>query len=303
MFDGLLRFDDTGWTIYNTSNSPLPDNWVLSLAVDSSNSLWIGTMGVFHQGLSGWVLKFDGTNWTVYNPSNSGLPWNIGIWDLSVDALNRIWIGAYWTGLVVFDGSDWATYNTYNSGIGSNNIIDIGIDYSGNIWCVTEDPWGLSKFDGSNWVVYNTKNSGLASNLVQCTAIDTKGNKWFGTFGAGVSFLGTPTAVEEEPSINLPKEFALYQNYPNPFNPTTTIPFTVNGSQFMVHRPIPTTLKIYNILGQLVRTLVDEEKLPGGYNVIWDGKDDSWKEAASGVYFYQLKTKDYTDTRKMVLLR
>jgi hypothetical protein len=112
-----------------------------------------------------------------------------------------------------------------------------------------------------------------------------------------------PLAVEDSPAENIPERFTLSQNYPNPFNPTTTIPFTVNGSQFIVHSPVRTTLKIYNILGQLVRTLVDEAKLPGRYNIIWDGKDNSGKEVGSGIYFYQLKTKEYTDTKKMVLLK
>jgi hypothetical protein len=110
------------------------------------------------------------------------------------------------------------------------------------------------------------------------------------------------TEVEEEISA-LPNKFELSQNYPNPFNPTTTIPFRVGSSHFMVHSPTRTSLIIYNILGQKVRTLVDEEKLPGNYNVIWDGKDYSGKEVASGIYFYQLRTKDFTDTKKMVLSR
>jgi hypothetical protein len=112
-----------------------------------------------------------------------------------------------------------------------------------------------------------------------------------------------PLAVEDNPAGNTPERFTLSQNYPNPFNPTTTISFTVYGSQFIVHSPIRTTLKIYNILGQLVRTLVDEDKLPGRYNIIWDGKDNSGKEVGSGIYFYQLRTKEYNTTRKMVLLR
>jgi parallel beta-helix repeat protein len=112
----------------------------------------------------------------------------------------------------------------------------------------------------------------------------------------------TQTFVKDN-DRNLPVEFELSQNYPNPFNPATTIPFTVYGSQFTVHSPIHTTLKIYNIKGQLVKTLVDEEKLPGNYNIIWDGKENSGREVSSGIYFYQLKTMDYTETRKMVLLR
>jgi hypothetical protein len=110
------------------------------------------------------------------------------------------------------------------------------------------------------------------------------------------------TEVNElEDKNSLPKDFSLGQNHPNPFNPTTKIQFKVGSLEF--GRPLHTTLKIYNILEQLVKTLVDEEKLPGNYNIIWDGKDDSGKDVASGIYFYQLKTKDYTATKKMVLLR
>ncbi|MDP3025162.1 MAG: T9SS type A sorting domain-containing protein [candidate division Zixibacteria bacterium] len=109
------------------------------------------------------------------------------------------------------------------------------------------------------------------------------------------------TKVGEEEIAGLPSSFELGQNYPNPFNPTTTIQFRVGSLEF--GRPLHTTLKIYNVLGQLVKTLVDEEKLPENYNIIWDGKDDAGKDVASGIYFYQLKTKNYTATKKMVLLR
>lgn len=107
----------------------------------------------------------------------------------------------------------------------------------------------------------------------------------------------------KEPIVenSIPKNFSLEQNYPNPFNPTTKIQFKIGSLEF--GRPLHTTLKIYNVLGQLVKTLVDEEKLRGNYKVIWDGKDDSGREVSSGIYFYQLKTKDYTATKKMVLLR
>ena len=111
-----------------------------------------------------------------------------------------------------------------------------------------------------------------------------------------------PTEVKEE-NVSLPENYSLDANYPNPFNPATTIPFQVGGSQFMVHSPVHTSLKIYNILGRLVRTLVDEEKAPGSYKIIWDGKDNSGKEVGSGIYFYQLRTEEYTATKKMVLLR
>jgi hypothetical protein len=119
-----------------------------------------------------------------------------------------------------------------------------------------------------------------------------------------INFLGTTDVSEGLDTFNLsPNTFHLYQNYPNPFNPTTKIPFTVHGSQFMVHSPIHTNLTIYNILGQKVRTLVDEPKEVGRYETIWDGKDEDGKEVASGIYFYQLKIADYCEIKKMILVK
>jgi hypothetical protein len=111
-----------------------------------------------------------------------------------------------------------------------------------------------------------------------------------------------PTSVEEEPA-SAPLQFSLDQNHPNPFNPTTVIPFTLYASRFTVDDPFRTTLSIYNIRGQLVRTLLDEEKLPGSYSVTWDGRDRDGKDVSSGIYFYQLTTGDNSITRKMVLLK
>jgi hypothetical protein len=102
---------------------------------------------------------------------------------------------------------------------------------------------------------------------------------------------------------NLNLHFSLEPNYPNPFNPSTTIPFRAGSREPGPGRPIRTTLKVYNILGQLVRTLVDEEKPSGNYQIIWDGKDQKGNEASSGIYFYRLEAGDYQETKKMSLIR
>jgi hypothetical protein len=112
-----------------------------------------------------------------------------------------------------------------------------------------------------------------------------------------------PSAVEEEETPNVPHEFELYQNYPNPFNPTTTIHFTVRRSSPAVRNPFLTTLKIYNILGQKVKTLVDEAKPAGSYEVVWDGKDERGNNLASGIYFYRLQIGEQTQTKRMLLLK
>ncbi|MCJ7578276.1 MAG: T9SS type A sorting domain-containing protein, partial [candidate division Zixibacteria bacterium] len=116
--------------------------------------------------------------------------------------------------------------------------------------------------------------------------------------------IDTTTSVDfdedQKPSI-----FALSQNYPNPFNPVTKIHYVVGGRQTKAadNSFTHTTLKIYNILGQKVRTLVDEPKRAGSYEVIWDGKDDQGKDVASGIYFYQLTAGDCKETKKMTLIR
>jgi hypothetical protein len=99
----------------------------------------------------------------------------------------------------------------------------------------------------------------------------------------------------------LSAQFYLSANYPNPFNPVTRIEFRVKSLEF--RDPIHTTLKVYNVMGQLVRTLVDEPKEPGTYEVIWDGRDENGNQVASGVYFYRLDAGDFTQTKKMVLMK
>jgi hypothetical protein len=110
------------------------------------------------------------------------------------------------------------------------------------------------------------------------------------------------TAVEEEQTL-IPYSLSLRQNYPNPFNAITIIPFSLKAQGPMFNGPIHTTLILYNILGQKIRTLLDEEKLPGNYQVVWDGKNDQGEEVASGVYLYQLKAGTFTKTAKMSFLK
>jgi hypothetical protein len=93
-----------------------------------------------------------------------------------------------------------------------------------------------------------------------------------------------------------PSEFALSQNYPNPFNPATKIEFTISKSGYV-------SLRIYDILGRKVRTLVSEHLSSGYKSVLWDGKNAVGKDVASGIYFYQLRIGDFSEAKKMLLLK
>lgn len=96
-----------------------------------------------------------------------------------------------------------------------------------------------------------------------------------------------------------PSDYALHQNYPNPFNPGTDITYQLSAVRSAVH----TTLKIYNILGQEVRTLVNESQKPGSYIITWDGRDEYGNEVSGGLYFYRLEAGEWTATRRMLLLK
>jgi hypothetical protein len=98
--------------------------------------------------------------------------------------------------------------------------------------------------------------------------------------------------VDEGPSGH-PLEFKLLQNYPNPFNPSTTIQFTIPIGTYG-----RTSLRIYDVLGREVTTLVNEVKQPGTYSVQYDGSG-----LVSGIYFYRLRSGDFISTRKLLLLR
>jgi hypothetical protein len=100
-----------------------------------------------------------------------------------------------------------------------------------------------------------------------------------------------------------PKEFVLYQNYPNPFNPTTTIKFEIPSVE-TTRRVVFTTLKVYDVLGNEVATLVNEEKQPGVYEVEFGNVGTSRDlSLPSGVYFYELKVGNFRDTNKMILAK
>ncbi len=110
--------------------------------------------------------------------------------------------------------------------------------------------------------------------------------------------VGTQAFAEQNSDhISLvPIAFVLYQNYPNPFNPEAAI-------QYQISKPGPVKLEIFNLMGQKIRTLVDEKKNPGLYSVKWQGLNDAGRAVPSGVYFYRLTAGEFTATRKLVISR
>ncbi len=325
---GLVKFDGEEWTIYNTPNSRLTATFIRSLAIDSKGKIWIADW-LFSSSL----ILFDGSEWVMYDEFSSGLP-TCQINCISIDSKDIKWIGtsayrspigtSYYPaaglvkfggtsgysspihngycsagGLVKFDGTNWTIYDTANSQIPDNDIFSIVSDSDDNIWMGTRN--GVAKFDGINWITYDTLNSGLPNNCIRSFTIDNYGNKWIGTEkGLAVFHEGGIVSVKESENkkVYYPDKFVLYQNYPNPFNPTTKIKYDIQAPPNLPKGEALVQLKIYDILGREISTLVNKEQQPGTYEFQFDGSN-----LPSGVYFYRLQAGSFSDTKKLVLLK
>jgi Zn-dependent metalloprotease len=119
--------------------------------------------------------------------------------------------------------------------------------------------------------------------------------------GLAYSINGDPSSIENDNDSNVPSDYSLAQNYPNPFNPSTSIEFSVPVNSDV-------TIRIYNLLGEVVTTLVNEEISTGNHSVAWNGNDEGGNKVSSGIYFYEMKANGnngsaYSQIKKMVLLK
>jgi ligand-binding sensor domain-containing protein len=186
-YGGLAIFNDTTWTIYTDTNSSLPRSYISSIAIDNSNTIWIGT----YCG----IVKLKGSEWTVINKKNTNLP-SDSISSIVIDQFGNKWIGFTWIdnncgicqggyGLAKYDNESWQFFNTNNSNLPSNYIYSIGVDNLSNKWIGTTS--GLAKFDDISWKVYNKSNSDLPDDKVNSITIDSSGNKWLSILTDGWS--------------------------------------------------------------------------------------------------------------------
>jgi len=104
-----------------------------------------------------------------------------------------------------------------------------------------------------------------------------------------------PTDISDNDRI-VPGKYNLSQNYPNPFNPSTTIEFTLATRSFV-------ELSVYNVLGRKVRNLIGKELSAGAHSIKWNSVNESDENVASGIYFYKLNTGQFSDTKKMVVMK
>ena len=315
---GVFKSGDNGAT-WSKMNNGLADSVILTLSFDNT-LLFAGSLlaGIFKS-------TDDGATWAQ---SNNGLT------DTTVNVLTvidtNIYAGTWGGGIFVSTNKGGSWSGIFNDSLKSKYISGIAaIDT--NLFVGTVDGWVFQHSPNYNgWI---QKDSGLAAVTVFSLLANNK-NLFAGTSEGVFAFLendtswkavndslsnskiyamavhdsllfiGTelgvwyrrlsdfavPTSVANNHS-NLPDKFTLNQNYPNPFNPATTISYTVNKSSLV-------SIKIYDVLGREIETLVDKYLLPGVYKTEFNAKN-----LASGVYFYRLQAENYALTKKMVLIK
>jgi hypothetical protein len=188
------------------------------------------------------------------------------------------------TGVFISDnyGTNWAADN---SGLENVNCFVVVND---QLFAGTDDNGVHRSADGG--VTWASFSSGISANTrIWSLAVNSDGI--FAGTSSGVWVTTSPTEIKIEKGNSEPFSFSLKQNFPNPFNPSTTISFTLAKRSFVI-------LKVYDILGREVETLINGEMQAGNHNQLWNAANLS-----SGIYFYRLQAGLFTETKKLVLLK
>jgi ligand-binding sensor domain-containing protein len=268
----LTSNNGTNWTAVNNG---LTHQYVYTLAVLDTN-LFAGT-----QGGGVFLTTNNGTNW---NAVNNGLT-NQYVYSLAVMGTKLFAgtsIGIY---LSTNNGTSWTSVN---NGLNGESVIALSVSGS-NIFAGTGGGIYSSTNSGTSWFNKNqgisvvpTTRALLITNNYIFTGID-ENSVWRRSYS---EIIGIETL-----STEIPSSFSLSQNYPNPFNPATNLEFEIPDPGFV-------SLKIYDLLGKEVVTLVNEKLNPGTYRFEFEADN-----LTSGVYFYRLTSGDFADTKRMMLIK
>jgi hypothetical protein len=153
-------------------------------------------------------------------------------------------------------------------------------------------------FEITSDVLYDTKGKSASANFTLLASAGPRSVLVCAQFGVKkeIHVDKDVTPLDLEGSESTPQHFSLSQNYPNPFNPQTSI-------RYALPQDAHVKLIVYNLLGQKVKTLVDEHQSAGHKTVWWDGKDESGGAVASGAYFYRIDADEFSKVKKMMLVK
>jgi hypothetical protein len=274
----------TSWTLLN-SGLPVPSK-IMAFGINGA-TIFAGlknSNGVY-------VSLNNGASWTQTSLNNESVT-SFAIYG------TKIFAGCY-GGKVYLSTNNGGSWSLVNNGLPAGDIgalaligsnLFAGINYPNTYWGVY-----YSSNSGTSWIPKNEGFSWTPGPPVQCFLITS--NYIFAGTGGQVwrrnlsDFIGIKNISSEIPSA-----YTLSQNYPNPFNPSSIIRFQIKDSRFV-------TLKVYDMLGKEVATLVNEKLAPGTYEVPFSISQFSNNQISSGVYFYRLTTEGFSETKKMLMIK
>lgn len=295
--EGIL-FSSNGGLTWSRKNNGIPDSY-----------------GMYKTGNCILLISdtiYTGFYWNgIYRTTNLGNNWfevNNGI---PIGYSNSVYCLGRNTNGHIFAGADSGLYrlnedsNSWillNDGLTYNTITHLATSLNGIIFVIgikyleyyLENYKGVyfSTDNGEHWI---ESIDGLPYYDPYCKftslAVQGNGDLFCGTDIYGIYRCANPTIVVDDKNLNIPSAFNLNQNYPNPFNPTTTMKYSIPKTSFV-------TIKVYDVLGKEVVTLVHEEKPEGNYQVDFLGSG-----LASGIYFYRMQAGEFVETKKFVLLK
>ncbi len=315
-----IRGSDTVWTKVLSMGS---GGLILSATADSTGNIFIGTyQGTIYKSTNhgdSWQLSYSpaqgeeirshaisqsgniiaslktflGLTWIIHS-TDKGINWStisqFGYYfdQLTVSSTSGSILGIESGGVWLFRSTDEGfTWSKRDSALGNDRFTSIIFADNGKLFACGAGVF-FSTDEGLEWfdITYNLPSS------VHSLAIGIDGYLYVGTYDNGIwKSSQRVTAVSEELVSYTPEQFFLDQNYPNPFNPTTKI-------QYDIPTYTKVQLKVYDILGREVKTLVNEFQNAGRYTL-----DFSTSNLASGVFIYQLYAKGFVKSRKMIVLK
>jgi photosystem II stability/assembly factor-like uncharacterized protein len=248
----------------------------------------------FINASDGWIAGMKNGASTIFKSTNGGLDWSYQTFALS-STLHKICFVDEYIGW--FCGEGGVIFHTTDGGV---NWIWQSSGTSGHLYSIHFVDQNFGWAVGTAGLIIRTTNGGLnwqnqsvqPNYYLESVYFVNENVGWtVGNNGVILKTIdgGGPTFLNNE--SEMPNEFLLFQNYPNPFNPATTIAYQIPDRGFV-------TLKVYDILGREVATLVNEEKPAGSYEVQFTANG-----LASGIYFYKLSANEYSETKKMILLK
>lgn len=326
----ILQWDGTKWDSLNiglTSHTYISTFDIINagnVTALASNGTDLFVAGTFNHAGNDSVIniaRWDGAQW--HKVGDGILRFNKNSASASITAMsfvgNDLYVAgkfdsigtkAYWH-LAKWNGANWDTVSLALKGQ-YDGISDMTFDLQNRMYIVGNFSINnnnslkyVARWNGADWEKLGTYSSNFQQDMFLAES-DSKGNiymsGYFGyvdgyssqNFAAWINDPGIIESVKKIETAGIPLQFSLEQNFPNPFNPTTTINFSI--SKNMVGLPV--SLKVYNILGKEVATIVNETFSPGKYSVQFNAS-----KLASGMYFYRLQSGNFATVKKMLFIK